>query len=88
MAVDIAISAHCTCESICPGINIHWIWPTYDPTIKNNLGATFWTLRVPPTFQAPPTLLPLLTPTRTPLTAAPAPTQPRTPALPDSTRPA
>ena len=56
--------------------------------IKNSAGATFGTLRVSPTFQAPPTPPPLLTPTRTPPTAAPALTQPRTPAPPANARPA
>jgi len=85
---QIALLAHRTCESICPGINIPWIWPAHDATIKNSAGATFGTLREPPTFQAPPTLPPLLTPTRTPPTAAPALTQPRTPAPPATARPA
>ena len=49
----ITILAHRTCETICPGINIHWIWPPHDATIRNNADATFGTLRVLPHIPSP-----------------------------------
>ncbi len=49
----ITILAHRTFESRCPGINIHWIWPPHDATIRNNADATFGTLQVLPHIPSP-----------------------------------
>ncbi len=69
---------HRTCESICPGINMHLVWTFHGATIKNNAGATFELLRVPPPHicQAHSTLPLLLAPARAPPTSAPALAQP------------